>query len=236
MDALHKLKQKLKSQTGASITFALLLFLVCAVVGSAVLVAGTAAVGRMSKVAEMDQRYYAVNSAARLLVDQIAGEKNTATIMNIESLESTSDAEDTDTVFGFYYLDKTGTMKEIDDGSTEFNIQQEAAYWLTKNDSPPREKKTLHLTATATAPGVTDSDHLNVDIEETIDVDGGLTLLIKSKKDAMKNNGQYSLELKFNLAKSKVVDETEKQRITTYKYTWNVQNLRVVGSQRWQDA
>ena len=73
-------------------------------------------------------------------------------------------------------------------------------------------------------------------IEETIDVDGGLTLLIKSKKDAMKNNGQYSLELKFNLAKSKVVDETEKQRITTYKYTWNVQNLRVVGSQRWQDA
>ena len=69
MDALHKLKQKLKSQTGASITFALLLFLVCAVVGSAVLVAGTAAAGRMSKVAEMDQRYYAVNSAARLLVD-----------------------------------------------------------------------------------------------------------------------------------------------------------------------
>ena len=69
MDALHKLKQKLKSQTGASITFALLLFLVCAVVGSTVLVAGTAAAGRMSKVAEMDQRYYAVNSAARLLVD-----------------------------------------------------------------------------------------------------------------------------------------------------------------------
>ena len=66
---MHKLKQKLKSQTGASITFALLLFLVCAVVGSAVLVAGTAAAGRMSKVAEMDQRYYAVNSAARLLVD-----------------------------------------------------------------------------------------------------------------------------------------------------------------------
>ena len=67
--ALHKLKQKLKSQTGASITFALLLFLVCAVVGSAVLVAGTAAAGRMSKIAEMDQRYYAVNSAARLLND-----------------------------------------------------------------------------------------------------------------------------------------------------------------------
>ena len=232
---MHKLKQKLKSQTGASITFALLLFLVCAVVGSAVLVAGTAAAGRMSKVAEMDQRYYAVNSAARLLVDQIAGEKNTATIINIEALGTPSDTDDTAAASGFYYLDETGTMKKIDvSDSTKFNIQQEAAYWLTKNDSPPREKKTLHLTAKA--PGVTDSDHLNVDIEETIDADGGLTLLIKSKKDAEKNNGQYSLELKFNLAKSKVVDETEKQRITTYKYTWNVQDLQVVGSQRWQDA
>ena len=36
---------------------------------AALAVAGTAAAGRMSKVAEMDQRYYAVNSAARLLVD-----------------------------------------------------------------------------------------------------------------------------------------------------------------------
>ena len=232
---MHKLKQKLKSQTGASITFALLLFLVCAVVGSAVLVAGTAAAGRMSKIAEMDQRYYAVNSAARLLVDQIAGEKNTATIMNIEALGTPSDTDDTAAASGFYYLDKTGTMKKIDvSDSTKFNIQQEAAYWLTKNDSAPREKKTLHLTATAS--GVTDADHMNVDIEETIDADGGLTLLIKSKEDAAKNDGQYSLKLKFNLAKSKVVDETEKQRITTYKYTWNVQNLQVVGSQRWQDA
>lgn len=231
---MHKLKQKLKSQTGASITFALLLFLVCAVVGSAVLVAGTAAAGRMSKVAEMDQRYYAVNSAARLLVDQIAGEKNTATIMNIQALGTPSDTDDTTAASGFYYLDKTGTMTPIEDG-TKFNIQQEAAYWLTQHDSAPREEKTLlHLKATAS--DVTDADHLNVDVEETIDADGGLILLIKSKKDAEKNDGQYSLELRFNLAKSKVVDETEKQRITTYKYTWNVQDLQVVGSQRWQDA
>ncbi len=230
---MHKLKQKLKSQTGASITFALLLFLVCAVVGSAVLVAGTAAAGRMSKVAEMDQRYYAVNSAARLLMDQIAGEKNTATIMNIEAVDTSSDTDDTSAASGFYYLDKTGTMTPIED-DTKFNIQQEAAYWLTQNDSGPRDKKTLQLTAASS--GVTDLNHLNVDIEETIDADDGLTLLIKSKEDADKNNGQYSLKLKFNLAKSKVVDETEKQRITTYKYTWNVQELQVVGSQRWQDA
>ena len=66
---MNRIKKKLRSQTGASLTFALLLFLVCAVVGSAVLVAGTAAAGRMSKIAEMDQRYYSVNSAARLLIE-----------------------------------------------------------------------------------------------------------------------------------------------------------------------
>ena len=64
---MNRFKKKLRSQTGASITFALLLFLVCAVVGSAVLTAGTAAAGRMAKVAEYDQRYYAVTSAAELL-------------------------------------------------------------------------------------------------------------------------------------------------------------------------
>ena len=74
-----------------------------------------------------------------------------------------------------------------------------------------------------------------MEIEETTDTEGGLTLLIKSKKDTIKNDGQYSLELKFNLTKSEVVDETEKQRTAIYKYTWNIRDLRVVGSQRWQD-
>ena len=223
VDALHKLKQKLKSQTGASITFALLLFLVCAVVGSAVLVAGTAAAGRMSKVAEMDQRYYAVNSAARLLMDQVAGDKNTVTIIKKESKETPAGSK-------YYLLDnETGKEEEID-SSKGLSIAQEAAYRLARKESTATQKQ-LNLTVT----GATDVDRLNAEIEETTDAEGGLTLLIKSKKDTKKNDGQYSLELKFNLTKSEVVDETEKQRTTTYKYTWNVRDLRVVGSQRWQD-
>lgn len=66
---MQAIKNKIRSRRGASLTFALLLFLVCAVVGSVVLVAGTAASGRMSQIAEMDQRYYSVNSAARLLIE-----------------------------------------------------------------------------------------------------------------------------------------------------------------------
>lgn len=63
--------QKIRSKTGASITFALLLFLVCAVLGSVVLAAGTAASGRLSEMTEMDQRYYSVTSAADLFCDTL---------------------------------------------------------------------------------------------------------------------------------------------------------------------
>ena len=72
-----RISAKLKDQSGASITYALLLFLVCAVVSSVVLAAGTAAAGRMSKAVETDQRYYAVTSAARVLKEQLDGKTNT---------------------------------------------------------------------------------------------------------------------------------------------------------------
>jgi hypothetical protein len=71
------ISKKLRSKRGASITFALLLFLVCAVIGSVVLAAGTAASGRLSKLTEMDSRYYSVNSAAELLAETLDGQEVT---------------------------------------------------------------------------------------------------------------------------------------------------------------
>ena len=72
---MQAIKKKLGSQRGASITFALLIFLVCAVVGSVVLAAGTAASGRLAELAEYEQRYHAVNSAAELLSKEICSGK-----------------------------------------------------------------------------------------------------------------------------------------------------------------
>lgn len=60
---------KLKSQDGASFSFALLLFLVCAVVSSVVLAASTASMGQFAGQGKADQRYYAVTSAAGLFSD-----------------------------------------------------------------------------------------------------------------------------------------------------------------------
>lgn len=75
--AQEKLAAKLRSGRGASITYALLLFLVCAVIGSVVLAAGTAAAGRVSQLAKADGRYYAVTSAAKLFRDELDGQSYT---------------------------------------------------------------------------------------------------------------------------------------------------------------
>ncbi len=64
---------KLRSDRGASITMALLFFIVCAVIGSVVLAAGSASAGRMSSMTATDQRYFSVSSAAQLIREQIEG-------------------------------------------------------------------------------------------------------------------------------------------------------------------
>ncbi|MBR2547689.1 MAG: hypothetical protein IKF07_05825 [Eubacterium sp.] len=73
--------KKLRSGKGASITFALLLFLVCAVLSSIIITAASAATGRISNMAETDQRYYSVTSASILLKDLICDK--TVTVVDV---------------------------------------------------------------------------------------------------------------------------------------------------------
>ena len=81
--------KRLRSNTGASLTFALLLFLVCSVVGSVVLAAGSAAAGRASKLSQSDQRYHAVSSAAEFLASELSGKGNTITVIRTRTQTDT---------------------------------------------------------------------------------------------------------------------------------------------------
>ena len=93
---MNAMKNKIKSQRGASITFALLIFLVCAVVSSAVIVAATTAAGRLSTMEEMDERYYAVTDACELLCKRLDGKTVTVqyTIKEDGSISATADIDD----------------------------------------------------------------------------------------------------------------------------------------------
>ena len=70
---MNKTRNKLTSSAGASLGISLLLFLVCAVLGSVILTAGTTTMSRVSAVSGSDQRYYSVTSAAELMKKELVG-------------------------------------------------------------------------------------------------------------------------------------------------------------------
>jgi len=213
---MKRIRKKLNSRKGASITYALLIFLVCAVVGSAVLVAGTAASGRMSKIAENDQRYYAVTSAARMIIDQIDGVPVTIVEEHINGGTANYKDEDGNS---FVYTD---------------SIIKEAVYYIHTSS---RTEDTITLTLNAKdATTNTDIAALKVDITEKIETDGSMKLTLSNMTPG--SSQIYSLVLLFNLDKGEPVETTEDDgtnitTTTTTIYTWHLRNIQVAGSQRW---
>lgn len=68
------IKTKLRSQQGASLSMALFLLLVCTIIASVTLTAGSAAVGRLSQIEGIQKSYYNVTSAAKVLADKLKDE------------------------------------------------------------------------------------------------------------------------------------------------------------------
>lgn len=132
---MRKANMKIRSQRGASITFALLLFLVCAMASAVAIVSATAAGGRLAQIAETDQRYYAVNSAANMLkevfdgqtVELITESTKTKTVPCNEYGIEISTVTPTETIKTTTWLkDKAGNdlyteVAESEDGDTDRN-------------------------------------------------------------------------------------------------------------------
>ena len=189
------MKNKIKSQKGASITFALLLFLVCAVISSIVIVAATAVGGRASQMAELDQRYYAVNSAAELLRDVLeqqtvtvtTGTKTVSTVQTVKGIETVTPGTPVP-------ITPIITVKndpvDIDASSDASSFLVAAARNLVGLSTEFNS-----LTLTATGPGITDASVLNVVMVPSPIVDRKLSIKVSSDKTSGK--GTYTLELTF---------------------------------------
>lgn len=76
------LMNRLRASDGATILIALLFFLLCAVAGSIILTAGTAASGRSGNLMAEEQSYHSVISAANLLQDQLEGKQIDGYVLN----------------------------------------------------------------------------------------------------------------------------------------------------------
>ena len=113
----RKMLNKLRSRKGASLTFALLAFLVCAVISAVLLAAGMASSGRLSVLAEADQRYYAVTSAAQLFCDSLQAEDQAFTLRRVYITEETD-------IYSSIVVNQTvtTTKSHLTDNSYELSI------------------------------------------------------------------------------------------------------------------
>lgn len=207
---MRAIKQKLSSQRGASLTFALLIFLVCAVVGSVVLTAGTAASGRMSKVTEMDQRYYSVSSAAKLLADAI-------TDKSLVVIETTP-------------KDGSTAQYKYDDGDTYSadsftSIVKEAADYYIKNVSNCGVSQRKGDTRYVFTLSVDDKDNLSVTVKEEITDRGNLVLYVQNKN----TDDDYAIKLTFPGEINQTATEREEETVTRWKFVWSDPKMEIVG-------
>ena len=209
---MYSIKAKLKSRTGASITFALLLFLVCAVVGSVVLTAGTAAAGRAGDLTKMDQRYYAVTSAAELLRDLMEGES--VTVVETAPLND-SGAADWDSAT----IRLNG--RDVSGGTDLQSIPETAAYDFLIQKSSVSISRSYTLSAA-------EHNELGVDIEEELSSDG--TLLFRITSDfgvSGGSGGEYALKEVFkpDLQETEGKNEQTGTALRTRKVTWRLADL-----------
>ena len=186
----QRIMQKLRAQTGASITFALLLFLVCSVLCSVILVAATASAGRMARIRDMDERYYAVTSAAEVLKGLLDGKT---------AISETVDGNTRDT---------TVYLKDGDPLSTQTeSFQADAAYRLAQDPVDKLSKEPLELSVESNGPLDAEAEKaLAVRIEESLDENGTITFAMKNAE-----GDPYILTLTFNADKQQTTSTWEEE-------------------------
>lgn len=194
---MNALKRKLTSQSGASITYALLLFLVCAVVSSVVLAAGTAASGRMSQSVESDQRYYAVTSAAEFLKKHIDGQKVTLKKTDPKGYIPVESASEL-----LAYSSKTAVLGE----------KNEKDYHLNVEVSDETISETLVDIKSV------------IDVFSVSEATPKLTMTITNHPDPDKDNKLFSINLEFTAS---IEERKEKKTTDVKIVTWNFYRLSV---------
>lgn len=236
---MKRAKRKLCAHAGASITFALLLFLVCAVLCAVIIAAATASVGRLVKIGAVDQRYYAVTSASAVLRNMIDGK----TVTVSEVLEK---PEGTPT--DVYVLDgvASGTRETeliAASAAAEQTITRDAAtrYYNSKYKKPESERdpfssQTSMLSLTLEGTSVPNPCPLDLTVVESFEDNGNLILTVG-------NEHSFQQKLVFSVTESENNSErtyystnaageviTQTEYIHNYVLTWSLAGVEVVGA------
>ena len=207
---MNAVRRKIESQKGASITFALLIFLVCAVVSSVVIVAGSTSAGRMSQIAEFDQRYYAVTSAAKLLKSDIDGKTLVVTYV-----EETEDGALKRVYHALYDGEETERSPDT--------ILADASKLLTQyfnGDIETIPTRTFNLTPSIDGRAVND---LRCNVYETLGTNGLMTFTISNVGTVATT---YRVEIVFASNRKETVDMATGQKKTILE--WKFHSMKKV--------
>lgn len=129
--------QKIKSRNGATLLIALGFFLLCAVVGSIVLTAGSTSSGRIAGLSEQEQSYYTVTSAAKLVMEEIEGQRyylETDTDANNQNVSSDDTAARLDKALGSILKTCVESVKTEGTGGSTL-VAQQANFTITGSDA-----------------------------------------------------------------------------------------------------
>lgn len=223
----NKTFSKLRSRTGASISFALLLFLVCTVLCSVILAAATTAAGRMSKAAETDQRYYAVTSACELMKNLINNKvvsivkvtTSTATTTYTNGMPGSPEQNNDASYVTYLIPNKTAIQLTPADYVTIIDgegfssvvistIPEDAAYKLyfdtvIESDAPRKFSLASSDDLLSSLGADKDKDPLAVDIEELLDDKGTITLSLRNT-----TGSPFTLKMVFTASINQGVSES----------------------------
>ena len=216
---MNRIKRKINSERGASITFALLLFLVCAVLCSVIITAASTASGRMANLAVTDQRYYSVTSAAELFRSLIDGK--TVSVVKVEKEQFTTTYNDgepagtsTPAAVGspeVYVLDgkaPPGTALGTPIGTVPVfdSIPEDAAYRVYSAGTGTPSGRTLKLQSGFYGATGAEYDAYAAIAKEDFDKDGNMTLTIYNRYNGKGTDStagsQYTLVLSCGLGKN----------------------------------
>ncbi|MBR0283418.1 MAG: hypothetical protein IJQ81_17795 [Oscillibacter sp.] len=249
---MGSISKKLKSERGVTILLALLLFLVCAVTGSVVITAGTAASGTISERAKLDQRYFSVTSAAELLRDEF--NKDSSVSVTVEYNENGEwsgnrlpnvDTTDTKEKFiidqSLYLLNKRAQSDTADsdlkclENMGDVDVEGNARQWFFKPDG-------AFKLYSVTVSNINANDEVNVDklkdtVKATVEIQpesddqlGELNFIIKSAIPGKDKNKIFSLKMKYIASVFKTVKSINGRKEVTFQVTWQMTKVSLTTS------
>ena len=123
---MTRVQRKIEDRSGASLSVALLFFLVCAIVGSVLIAAASVSMGRMKGIEQGEQERYAVDSAMELIAAKMQG--------GSVSFQASMDRKDVQ-IFTEYDEDEDTTHED----KIEYNLYS-LTDWKLKNLSTTERK------------------------------------------------------------------------------------------------